>query len=55
MCANYTLQKTETLVKIAKQYDSKPIKSIFIFEANKYSLKNLNVTHLIKGGVIPKL
>jgi hypothetical protein len=48
-------QKRETLGKIAKQYYSKPIRNIFIFEANKYSLKNLNATHLSKEVVIPNL
>ncbi|TXD49526.1 MULTISPECIES: LysM peptidoglycan-binding domain-containing protein [unclassified Polaribacter] len=55
MYAKHTVQKGETLSKIAKQYYSKPMKYTVIFEANKDILKNPDVIHPGQELVIPNL
>lgn len=53
--ANHTVQKGETLGKIAKHYYGKPMKYVAIFEANKDILKNPDVIHPGQELVIPNL
>ncbi|WP_405565967.1 LysM peptidoglycan-binding domain-containing protein [Polaribacter sp. Asnod6-C07] len=53
--ATHTVEKGETLGKIAKHYYGKPMKYVAIFEANKDILKNPDVIHPGQELVIPNL
>ena len=55
MYATHTVQKGETLGKIAKHYYGKPMKYVAIFEANTNILKNPDVIHPGQELVIPNL
>ena len=53
--ANHTVQKGETLGKIAKHYYGKPMKYTAIFEANKNILTNPDVIQPGQELIIPNL
>ncbi|WP_439131621.1 LysM peptidoglycan-binding domain-containing protein [Polaribacter sp.] len=53
--ATHTVEKGETLGKIAKHYYGKPMKYVAIFEANTNILKNPDVIHPGQELVIPNL
>ncbi len=53
--ATHTVEKGETLGKIAKHYYGKPMKYVVIFEANTDILKNPDVIHPGQELVIPNL
>jgi LysM repeat protein len=53
--ATHTVEKGETLGKIAKHYYGKPMKYVAIFEANKNILKSADIIHPGQELVIPNL